>query len=192
MWTWVAIDAESKLIPTWRIGPRDAITAHAFMTDLADRLKHRVQLTTDGLQSYVEAVEDAFGMDIDYAMLIKVYGADSESERRYSPVVCQSCTVRPVQGDEGWRHGAAVEHPRHRWAAGRARSAGGSVSPPPDHFEHLTPDEEWEARYRLSRDDSQRRNQDDHPPHNGDGGGGGCLGVILLALACLIWLFAQT
>ncbi len=87
VWTWVAIDAESKLIPTWRIGPRDAGTAHAFMTDLAGRLTHRVQLTTDGLQSYVEAVEDAFGMDIDYAMLIKVYGADSESERRYSPVV---------------------------------------------------------------------------------------------------------
>ena len=99
VWTWVAIDAESKLIPTWRIGPRDAGTAHAFMTDLAGRLTHRVQLTTDGLQSYVEAVEDAFGMDIDYAMLIKVYGADSESERRYSPVVCQSCTVRPVMGD---------------------------------------------------------------------------------------------
>ena len=99
VWTWVAIDAESKLIPTWRIGPRDAITAHAFMTDLASRLKHRVQLTTDGLQAYVEAVEDAFGMDIDYAQLIKVYGADAESERRYSPVVCQSCTVRPVQGD---------------------------------------------------------------------------------------------
>ena len=99
MWTWVAIDAESKLIPTWRIGPRDAITAHAFMTDLASRLKHRVQLTTDGLQAYVEAVEDAFGMDIDYAQLIKAYGADAESERRYSPVVCQSCTVRPVQGD---------------------------------------------------------------------------------------------
>lgn len=80
-------------------GPRDAITAHAFMTDLADRLKHRVQLTIDGLQAYVEAVEDAFGMDIDYVQLIKIYGADAESERRYSPVVCQSCVVREVQGD---------------------------------------------------------------------------------------------
>ena len=67
--------------------------------NLAGRLKHRVQLTSDGLQSYVEAVEDAFGMDIDYAMLIKVYGADSESERRYNPVVCQSCTVQEIQGD---------------------------------------------------------------------------------------------
>ena len=99
VWTWVAIDADSKLVPTWRIDPRDAITAHAFMTDLADRLKHRVQLTTDGLQAYVEAVEDAFGMYIDYAQLIKVYGADAESGRRYSPVVCQSCVVREVQGE---------------------------------------------------------------------------------------------
>ena len=68
------------------------------------------------------------------------------------------------------------------------------MSPPPDHFEHLTPDEEWEARYRLSRDDSQRRNQDDPPPHNDsrDSGGCGCLGVILLTLACLIWLSTQT
>ena len=99
VWTWVAIDAESKLIPTWHIGPRDAHAAHAFMTDLAGRLTHRIQLTTDGHRPYLEAVESAFGMDIDYAMLIKVYGADSESERRYSPVVCQSCTVRPVTGD---------------------------------------------------------------------------------------------
>ncbi len=99
VWTWVAIDADSKLIPTWQIGPRDAITAHTFMTDLAGRLKHRVQLTTDGLQAYIEAVEDAFGMDIDYAQLVKIYGADAESERRYSPVVCQSCTVREIQGD---------------------------------------------------------------------------------------------
>ena len=99
VWTWVAIDAESKLIPTWHIGPRDAHAAHAFMTDLAGRLTHRIQLTTDGHRPYLEAVESAFGMDIDYAMLIKVYGADSESERRYSPVVCQSCTVREIQGD---------------------------------------------------------------------------------------------
>ena len=85
VWTWVAIDADSKLIPTWQIGPRDAITAHAFMTDLAGRLKHRIQLTTDGLQAYVEAVEDAFGMDIDYAQLIKVYGADAERRAALQP-----------------------------------------------------------------------------------------------------------
>ena len=99
VWTWVAIDAESKLIPTWHVGPRDAHAAHAFMTDLASRLKHRVQITTDGLGVYVEAVEDAFGMDVDFAQLIKVYGADPEGERRYSPVVCQGCVVRPIMGD---------------------------------------------------------------------------------------------
>ena len=86
-----------EAIPTCRIGPRDAITAHAFMTDLAARLKHRVQLTTEGLTAYLEAIKDTFGIYIDYAQLVKVYGPDAESERRYSPVVCQSCTVREVQ-----------------------------------------------------------------------------------------------
>ena len=99
VWTWVAIDAESKLIPTWHIGPRDANAAHAFMTDLAGRLRHRVQLTTDGHQPYVEAVEAAFGCDIDFAQLIKVYGADPDAERRYSPVICQACNPKPVMGD---------------------------------------------------------------------------------------------
>ena len=99
VWTWVAIDAESKLIPAWHIGPRDGHSANAFMTDLAGRLRHRIQLTTDGHQPYVEAVESAFGCEIDYAQLIKVYAIDQESERRYSPVVCQSCNPRPVMGD---------------------------------------------------------------------------------------------
>ena len=99
MWTWVAIDADSKLIPTWRIGPRDGHTAHALMTDLADRLKHRVQLTTDGHRPYLEAVEAAFGMDIDYAQLIKIYGSDPGDERRYSPPVCIDCAVKTIQGE---------------------------------------------------------------------------------------------
>lgn len=99
VWTWVAIDADSKLIPAWYIGPRDAHSAHAFMTDLARRLRHRIQLTTDGHQPYVEAVESAFGCDIDYAQLIKVYALDPEGERRYSPVVCTDCVVKPIMGD---------------------------------------------------------------------------------------------
>ena len=81
-----------------RIGPRDAFTALDFMTDLAERLRHRVQLTTDGHTPYLSAVEEAFGMDIDYAQLIKIYGADRESEARYSPVVCQDCIRWPVMG----------------------------------------------------------------------------------------------
>src|SRR5882724_7963851 len=68
VWTWVAIDSQTKLVPSWAIGRRDAFAAHAFMLDLADRLATRVQLTTDGNKVYLEAVEEAFGVGIDYAM----------------------------------------------------------------------------------------------------------------------------
>ena len=104
VWTWVAIDADSKLIPTWRIGPRDAFTALDFMTDLAERLSNRVQLTTDGHTPYLDAVEEAFGMDIDYAQLIKIYGQDRESEARYSPVVCHDCVRKTIMGDPNPDH----------------------------------------------------------------------------------------
>jgi IS1 family transposase len=90
-WTWVAIDPGSKLVISYRVGPRDATEAKAFMNDLAARLHHRVQLTTDGHHSYLVAVKDAFRDEIDYAQLIKVYGTDQDSrkpERRYSPGVC--------------------------------------------------------------------------------------------------------
>ena len=75
VWTWVALDADSKLVPCWMIGPRDLGSAYTFMHDLAERLSHRVQLTTDGHKPYLEAVESAFGTEIDYAMLVKIYGA---------------------------------------------------------------------------------------------------------------------
>ena len=77
VWTWVAIDADSKLIPTWAVGKRDAGTAYALIQDLAGRMANRIQLTTDGLRVYVDAVESAFGSNIDYSMLIKMYGGDS-------------------------------------------------------------------------------------------------------------------
>ncbi len=77
MWTWVAIDADTKLVPSWAVRRRDGFTAHAFMRDLADRLTSRVQLTTDGHKVYLEAIEGAFGSAIDYAMLIKMYEGDS-------------------------------------------------------------------------------------------------------------------
>src|SRR6185312_155501 len=77
-WLWVAIDADSKLVPCWSIGPRDAATARDFMEDLAERLKSRVRLTTDGLKVYLKAVKDAFGNDIDFAQLVKIYGIDPE------------------------------------------------------------------------------------------------------------------
>jgi IS1 family transposase len=85
-WIWTAIDAASKLIPCWHVGSRDADAAFTFMEDLVSRLANRVQLTTDGLRVYLQAVEDAFGWNgVDYAMLIKLYGETPESQRRYSP-----------------------------------------------------------------------------------------------------------
>lgn len=101
VWTWVAIDAESKLVPSWAIGGRDAITAYEFMQDLASRLKNRVQLSTDGNRSYLEAVESAFGSDIDYAMVVKIYGkaGDSKNETRYSPAECVGCEKKWIAGN---------------------------------------------------------------------------------------------
>ena len=103
-WTWVAIDADTKLVPCWLVGGRDAGYATEFMQDLAGRLASRVQLTSDGLSVYVQAVEDAFGADIDYAMLIKHYGNAPEGQRRYSPAVCTGSTKKPVTGDPDDAH----------------------------------------------------------------------------------------
>jgi IS1 family transposase len=103
VWTWTAIDAETKLIPSWAVGRRDGFTATAFIRDLADRLANRVQLTTDGHKVYLEAVEGAFGNDIDYAMLVKTYEGDSgkhaTAERRYSPAVCTGEFKQRITGD---------------------------------------------------------------------------------------------
>jgi IS1 family transposase len=95
------MDADTKLVPCWMVGPRDATTAHEFMTDLSDRLVHRVQLTTDGYHSYLNAVESAFGHDIDYAMLVKIYGADPTRgpERKYSPENFCGIKIKKVSGD---------------------------------------------------------------------------------------------
>ena len=85
-YTWVGIDPESKLVVSWQVGKRDVETAHKFINDLAKRLANRVTLATDGYHPYVRAVEKAFGMDIDYGMLVKIYGGVSEGEKkRYSP-----------------------------------------------------------------------------------------------------------
>lgn len=97
VWTWTAIDAETKLVPSFMIGNRDAHSARLFIDDLASRLASRVQLTTHGLKVYLEAVEGAFGCDIDYSMLIKTYESTQE-ETRYSPAVCTGCERKPVMG----------------------------------------------------------------------------------------------
>jgi IS1 family transposase len=85
VWTWTAIDPESKLIVSYLVGQRNAVSAQAFISDLAARLKNNVQVTTDGLKIYVDAIEQSFGADVDYAMLVKMYGDDQNKEKRYSP-----------------------------------------------------------------------------------------------------------
>lgn len=97
VWTWTALDADTKLIPSFTVGNRDASSARILIDDLAGRLKHRIQLTTDGLRAYLDAVEGAFGSEIDYAMLVKTYEA-SQEETRYSPAVCTSCERKPIMG----------------------------------------------------------------------------------------------
>jgi IS1 family transposase len=104
VWTWAAIDADSKLMISWMVGGRDAGTAGAFMDDVASRLANRVQLTTDGHKPYLEAVEGAFGADIDYAQLVKRYGEDPTAEKRYSPAVCTGADKRPVMGSPDERY----------------------------------------------------------------------------------------
>ena len=104
VWTWVAIDADTKLVPSWLIGSRDLGAAYTFMHDLADRMAHRIQLTTDGHRVYLEAVESAFNLDIDYAMLQKVYGADPDAARRYSPASIRGCSTDIVNGNPNPKH----------------------------------------------------------------------------------------
>jgi IS1 family transposase len=104
VWTWTAIDAETKLVPCWLVATRDGGAASEFMQDLRSRLAKRVQITTDGYKVYVNAVEDAFGSDVDYAMLVKLYGADPEGEKRYSPAECIGCREQVIQGNPDSAH----------------------------------------------------------------------------------------
>jgi len=104
VWTWTAIDADTKLVPSWLVGDRNAKTGYVFMRDLASRLKNRVQLTTDGHKAYLEAVEGAFGPDIDYAMLIKIYGSAPEEEKRYSPAKIIDTERKRIMGNPDPQH----------------------------------------------------------------------------------------
>jgi IS1 family transposase len=103
VWTWVGMDADTKLVPSFMVGNRDAQSAKIFIDDLRSRLANRVQLTTDGLRVYLEAVEGAFGADVDYAQLVKIYGA-SQEETRYSPAECIGCETKIVQGKPNPKH----------------------------------------------------------------------------------------
>lgn len=104
VWTFVAIDAETKLVPTWLIGSRDTGTAFEFIDSLRQRLASRVQITTDGHKMYLEAVEGVFGSDVDYAQLVKIYGADPHGEKRYSPAQCIGAQRHAIQGNPDPAH----------------------------------------------------------------------------------------
>lgn len=107
VWTWTAIDADSKLIVSWMVGDRSADTANVFMQDVASRIKNRVQLTSDGWHPYFEAVTDAFGSQIDFAMLHKIYGktgSTGSAEKKYSPAECIGCKKTVVVGNPDPEH----------------------------------------------------------------------------------------
>jgi IS1 family transposase len=104
-WTWTAIDADKKLMISWLVGGRDSDYAMAFMDDLRSRLANRVQLTSDGHKAYLEAVEGAFGGDVDYAQLVKLYGAAPESMKgRYSPAECIGARKERIEGNPDMKH----------------------------------------------------------------------------------------
>ena len=105
VWTWTAICADTKLIASWQVGDRGSETAKGFISDLAGRLANRVQLTTDGHKVYLNAIENAFGDDIDYAMLVKQYGECHEGgEVRYSPAVCTGAKKEAITGNPDPKH----------------------------------------------------------------------------------------
>ena len=104
VWTWTAICADTKLVPSWLVATRDGDSARAFVDDLASRLANRVQITSDGHKSYLDAVEESFGMDVDYAMLIKIYGGSVEGQKRYSPAECCGTKTEVITGDPDSRH----------------------------------------------------------------------------------------
>ncbi len=104
LWTWVAIDAETKLVPSWLVGSRDGATAALFVDDLAGRLANRVQITSDGLRAYVEAVEASFGAEVDFAQLVKLYGEAPHPPGRYSPAQIQGAKRFRCAGNPDPKH----------------------------------------------------------------------------------------
>jgi IS1 family transposase len=113
VWTWTAIDADTKLVPCWLVGPRDASSAYHFMQRLSSRMAHRIQLTTDGLNFYLPAVGEAFGTDVDYAMLVKLYGEPERTEARYSPPQCIGARKAVVTGEPEMEHVSTSFSERH-------------------------------------------------------------------------------
>lgn len=115
VWLWVAFDADTKLVPSWMLGDRSLKIASRFVADLASRVKGRVQLTTDGHRAYLEAVEGAFGDDVDYAMLNKVYGFPTQPEARYSPPECVGVQLSVVTGNPDPKYISTSFVERQNW-----------------------------------------------------------------------------
>jgi len=113
VWTWTGLDADSKLVVSYFVGGRDSEYAMSFMDDLRSRLANRVQLTTDGYRAYLEAVEGAFGADVDYAMLVKLYGESPEAEKRNSPAECIGCRKTRIEGNPDPAHVSTSYTERH-------------------------------------------------------------------------------
>jgi IS1 family transposase len=103
-WLWMATDAETKIVPCWHVGSRDGDAAMEFIDDLASRLANRVQITTDGHKAYLDAIDTAFGGQVDYAMLVKLYGPSLEGDRRYSPAECTGAIKTSIQGHPDLKH----------------------------------------------------------------------------------------
>jgi IS1 family transposase len=104
VWTFTAIDADTKLMPSFLVGSRDAGCTTEFMQDLASRLVNRVQLTTDGHKMYLGAVEDVFSGDVDFAQLVKIYGPTPTGDTLYSPAECLGCQKHAVTGNPDEKH----------------------------------------------------------------------------------------
>ena len=116
VWLWVAIDADTKLVPSWLLGDRSLDTASVFVDDLASRLTGRAQVTTDGHRAYLDALEGAFGSDVDYAVLQKLYGSAGDAEeRRYSPARVRGVYQKLIKGSPDPRHVSTSFVERHNW-----------------------------------------------------------------------------
>jgi IS1 family transposase len=115
VWLWVCIDADSKLVASWRLGQRDLATAKDFVEDIAKRVKGRIQITTDALRTYLNVIEDAFGSEVDYAQLHKVYRAPLDNDTCYSPAKCIGCDMKAVSGNPDYKHVSTSFVERQNW-----------------------------------------------------------------------------
>jgi hypothetical protein len=123
VWLWMATDAQTKLVPCWHVGGRDGGAAMEFIDDLASRLTKRVQITTDGYKAYLDAIDTAFGSEVDYAMLVKLYGPSPEGPRRYSPAECTGAIKGVVSGNPDMKHVSTSCAERNNLMCGCIRAA---------------------------------------------------------------------